>query len=308
MKYIKLFMILAVALPFFTSCSEDDDVNSAQCTVGFGSTELVVDESAGIFNIPISVTGRRNGPIYVKLQAEGTGENPAVEGENFQIIDKTLKLGGDTLETGTLNVEVQILDDTEMNENRQFTLTIVDADGAEIDGNQITVQVMNNDGYYKSLFGEWTLTAEEYDVSGQTPVYIGTKTCDVTISGAEDESDPAYETTLTATVNNFFGDGTSFTQGWGYTFDSMQQSGLIGWTCDQSIVGTATDGAPLFFVFDPGDGSFYTGNFIGQWALGENGESATVVQFPYTLYAVTLVDGGYISLYNAYTNVTLQRK
>ena len=30
MKYIKSFMLLALALPFFASVSEDDDVNTAE--------------------------------------------------------------------------------------------------------------------------------------------------------------------------------------------------------------------------------------------------------------------------------------
>lgn len=302
MKYIKLFMILAVALPFFTSCSEDDDVNSAQCTVGFGSTELVVDESAGIFNIPISVTGRRNGPIYVKLQAEGTGENPAVEGENFQIIDKTLKLGGDTLETGTLNVEVQILDDTEMNENRQFTLTIVDADGAEIDGNQITVQVMNNDGYYKSLFGEWTLTAISAAEGGEI-------SCDVTIGGTEDESDPAYEKTLDVSITNLLRAGETLNFAWDYVFDSLQGMGQVGLTCDQSTIGRLQDGSELFLVFDvDGSGSLYTGTYPGIWYLGESGEAATSIMFPYTLYCVYYNPAGQLLAYDIFSNVTLTRK
>lgn len=294
-------MLLAVALPFFTSCSDDDDVNTAETTVGFENTELVVDESAGLFNIPINVTGRRNGPIHLTLAAEGVGDNPAVEGENFQIIDKTLNLSADTLETGTINVEVQIFDDIVMNANRQFTLTIVDADGAEITNNRITVSVMNNDGYYTSLFGEWTLNAES--------ARYGQISCDVTIGGAEDENDPAYERTLDVSITNLLGSGETLNFAWNYVFDSIQGMGQVALTCDQSTIATLSDGSALFLVFDPvGDGSLYTGSYPGVWYLGENGEAATSIIFPYTLYNVFYNAAGQLGAFDIYSNVTLTRK
>ena len=116
MKFIKSLILLAAAVPFFASC-EDDDVNSAQCTLGFASSTVEISEaSSGYLQIPINVTGKRNGPIHVTIEATPAGQNGAVEGENYIITDKTLNLNADTLSTGTINVELKIINDNEINQ------------------------------------------------------------------------------------------------------------------------------------------------------------------------------------------------
>lgn len=305
MKYIKLFMILAVALPFFTSCSEDDDVNTSECSVGFESTEIATSEYVdGYLNVPIAVTGKRNGPIRLTITAEGTGDNPAVEGTHFTITDKTLNLNADTLSTGTINVEVKIIDDIEMNDDRQFTLTIADADGADITTAQTTVTILNNDGFYKALFGEWTLSA--------TSARFGQISCDVTLSGTEDENDPAYENILTATTHNLLGAGEDITFSWAYAFDSVERTGQVGWLCDQSTIGQLTDGSELWLGIDStGSGSITLGYFIGSWALGENGEPAQTITFPAAPANLDILyyapDGG-LYPYDMLSNIMLTRK
>lgn len=67
MKYIKLFMLLAV-VSLFAACSSDDDFNTKEATVSFASDSVVTKESAGIVNIPISVTGVRNGNVTVTVR------------------------------------------------------------------------------------------------------------------------------------------------------------------------------------------------------------------------------------------------
>lgn len=82
MKNIKLLMLMLAALPFFASCSDDDDVNTRECTVGFSGDAISVDETAGYVQIPITVSGHRNGPVRVKIESAAVGEDGAVEGEN----------------------------------------------------------------------------------------------------------------------------------------------------------------------------------------------------------------------------------
>ncbi len=301
MKYIKLFMLLAVVMPFFTSCSDDDDVNTAECTVGFEETEVITSEYVeGYLNIPIVVTGKRNGPIHLTVKAEGTGENPAIEGTHFTVTDKTLNLNADTLSNSTINVEVKIIDDTEMNADRQFTLTITDASGADITAGQTTVTIMNNDGFYKSLFGEWTLTA--------TSMYSGNISCDVILSGTEDENSPEYENILTATTTNFLGIGETLTFSWAYNFDSLTRAGQVGWLCDQSTIATLSGGLEMFLGIDNGDGSISLGYFIGDWALSPEGEPANTIEFPSSLDLLYYGPDGRLSLYDMYTNIKLTRK
>ena len=46
MKHIKIYMLLAIALPFIWSCSDNgDDINTGQCTVGFASEEVEINEA-----------------------------------------------------------------------------------------------------------------------------------------------------------------------------------------------------------------------------------------------------------------------
>lgn len=293
-------MLLAVALPFFTSCSDDDDVNTGECTVGFVSQDIVTSEYVdGYLNVPITVSGRRNGPIHLTISAEGTGDNPAVEGEHFTITDKTLNLNADTLSSSTINVEIKIIDDTEMNADRQFKLTITSVEGAEVATGETTITIMNNDGFYRSLFGEWTLNA--------TSAHYGQISGKVTISGTENESDPAYESTLTAEVTNLLGAGETVTYSWAYVFDSIERTGQVGWLCDQSTIGKLTNGAELFLGIDNGDGSISLGYFIGDWALGENGEPATTITFPSTLDVLYYGSDGKLYAYDIISNITLTR-
>ena len=152
---------MAAALPFFTSCSEDDnEVNTRECTVGFESKAVTLDETAGYGQIPIAVSGHRNGPVRVTIEAAPTGTETAVEGILYMITDKTLNLNQDTLTTGTINVEEKFIDDSETNDDRQFTLTITSAEGAEITTQQTTVTISDNDGdFYRAFAGTWTITA-----------------------------------------------------------------------------------------------------------------------------------------------------
>ena len=117
MKYIKLFMLLAV-VSLFAACSSDDDYNTNETTVSFANNAITTKESAGIVNIPINVTGLRNGDISLRIVTEEVGENPAKEDVNYMITDKTLTLKADTLQSGVINVEVKMVDDNEINENR----------------------------------------------------------------------------------------------------------------------------------------------------------------------------------------------
>ena len=312
MKYIKLFILMAVALPFFTSCSEDDDVNTRECTVGFESATVSLDEASGLAQIPITVSGRRNGPIRLKIETAPVGENGAVEGTNYLVTDKTLNLNADTLSSGTIYVEVKTLDDTEMNADRPFTITIVSAEGAEVTTNQTTVTIYNNDGYYKSLFGEWTLSAIEYVPQGEYLVPNGIITCDVTLGGAEDETDPNYESVLTATINNMLGEGETLNFEFSYLFNALNRGGSVGWYMGAApycpAVTTSSTGTPLYMIPALPDGLYIAAELPGTWSLGENGEPATEISFAGCQIYLGAVSGTMVSTYKVWDEITLIRK
>ena len=182
MKYIKLFMLLAV-VSLFAACSSDDDYNTNETTVSFANNAITTKESAGIVNIPINVTGLRNGDISLRIVTEEVGANPAKEDVNYMITDKTLTLKADTLQSGVINVEVKMVDDDEINENRTFKLTIASVNGATVGTNaSTTITIRDNDAaFYEKFFGKWTLSG---NIEGSTGVSPFSK--DVTISGVTD--------------------------------------------------------------------------------------------------------------------------
>ena len=155
MKYIKLLAIGLVAT-VVASCSNDDAVNTLETSVGFTQETLVIKENSGLVKIPIAIQGYRNGNVSVEIEAVGTGENPAVEGKNFVITDKNLKLlaENDTTNAAVLNVEFKTLDDSEINESREVTLTITAANGCSITKKSIVITLRDNDAaFFEKFFG-----------------------------------------------------------------------------------------------------------------------------------------------------------
>lgn len=305
MKYIKLLMLLAVAVPFFTSCSEDDDVNTtADCTVGFESASVTVSELDGYVKIPIAVNGRRNGPVRLTVEAASTGANAAVEGENFTITDKTLNLNPDTLSTGTINVEVKVIDDNEINSDRQFTLTITSAEGAEIDAQTTTVTIKDDDSnFYLSFNGKWTIHAKE-PVTDDEGYVVGYQNYTATVDVfAASENDPDYEKYLSASSAGMFNLGVSIDCDWRfhYTFDVNTMQGTLGFVLGDVI---ASYGGVYNWTWgtDASDGQHITsqGEVTATWTLSEDGRIPDTITFPEdaTLYLYDPNFGWFSAIYD----------
>ncbi len=298
-------MLLAVATPFFTSCSEDDnDVNTRECTVGFESNAVTIDETAGYAQIPIAVSGHRNGPVRVVIEAAPAGTENAVEGTHYMITDKTLNLNADTLSTGTINVEVKVIDDREINDDRQFTLTITSAEGAEITTQQTTVTISDNDGdFYRAFAGTWTINAKE-PVTNDEGYVVGEQdyTADVEITAAS-ENDPDYENYLSASSVGMFNIGISVDCNWRfhYTFDMDSMQGTLGFVLGDLI---ASYGGVYNWTWgtDTPDGQSITwqGEVTATWTLSESGGVPDTITFPEgaTLYLVDPNFGWFSAIYD----------
>lgn len=300
--------MLLVAMSAFVACSDDDNVNTMECTVGFASTEVTISEavSGGYAQIPITVSGHRNGPVRLTVTSAPTSENPAVEGEHYTITDKTLNLNADTFENGTINVEVKVIDDTDINENRQFTLTIASVEGAEVTTQQMTVTIKDNDGnFYEAFAGNWTLTAYSL-TDGQTV------SKSVTISAAE-EGTADYENYLTLNATGLFGGGSNETDEirLAYTFDLDSQQGTLAFICDESMGAFGNYDLLLY----PFDGQYlYNGNYGTTWQLTDDGKLPNTITFdPSIMQNLYLgcfaVSGGNIAGYlGVYTNIVLTKE
>lgn len=187
MKYInKLFMLLAVTA-FFAACSDDDSSwnTNADVTVSMAQTEVRVKEGAGLFNVPVAVTGETNAPVKVNVSVRESGSNPATKDVNYMVTDTTIYVSGTTA-----NVEIKTVDDDEINEDRTFEVYIVSAEGAKLGSNTSTTVVLrdNDSEFYEKLQGNWTMTCLNSSGAKQT--------WSVTIEGATSEDDEDYNNKL----------------------------------------------------------------------------------------------------------------
>lgn len=185
MKYIKLLMLLAV-VTFFGACSSDDDSwnSAADVTVSMKNPTMVIKENMGLTNVPIEVKGKTNGNVYVTLAVKEVGKKPAKEDVHYYITDKTISIS-DSIGY----VEVEPVDDDEINDDRTFEITIVEAKGAKIGNATTQVSLKDNDSQiYEKLQGKWKLTGVSRQGAPMESV--------VKIIGASDEKDGDYNHTL----------------------------------------------------------------------------------------------------------------
>ena len=317
MKFIKSLILLAAAVPFFASC-EDDDVNSAQCTLGFASSTVEISEaSSGYLQIPINVTGKRNGPIHVTIEATPAGQNGAVEGENYIITDKTLNLNADTLSTGTINVEVKIINDNEINDDRSFNLTIASVEGAEVSTQTTQVTIIDDDkDPYFNFFGTWYFNATGSDANGQ-PAPIAAL---VTVDGATSMSDAAYGRRLTFTSTEIL-TGAEVVWTMNYSLDAATNTGTLAFPCGDNlgqvqtydpVTGTEVVTVDLRWALVSPTGEFQpTATWTSdEWQLQPDGiRPPTEIKFPTDGTQLLLgfsYQGGFYS-FNGYTDVTFTK-
>lgn len=178
-------MLLAV-VTFFGACSSDDDSwnSAADVTVSMKDSTMVIKENMGLTNVPIEVKGKTNGNVYVTLAVKEVGKKPAKEDVHYYITDKTISIS-DSIGY----VEVEPVDDDEINDDRTFEITIVEAKGAKIGNATTQVSLKDNDSQiYEKLQGKWKLTGVSRQGAPMESV--------VKIIGASDEKDGDYNHTL----------------------------------------------------------------------------------------------------------------
>lgn len=274
MKYIKLFTLSVIAL-LFTACSDDETLNTLQTTAGFAQEELVIKENVGLMNIPINIEGYRNGDVSLVIESEGTGANPAIEGTHYRITDKTLSLlaDRDTLSSTNLYVQVEFLDDKEINESREFTLSIARAEGATVTQKTLKVTIRDNDAeFFEQFYGKWTLTAVDHNGNQMSKV--------VKIAGPSDESDPDYNNVMWASCDNLWNLGISLTFEWPmvYTFDKATGKGTLTIPMYENYVATYSSAYKWVFVTDNGD-ELTTDPVSTTWQLTPDNKVPDVIEW-----------------------------
>lgn len=164
----KIFLLIAACTGLlFTSCGDDEKFNTGDAVVSMGVPEYSVKESKGLFSVPVSVTGVQNGPIEVTVGVTVTDEN-CVEDKHYLITSKTVTIPASK---NTGRIEIKLVDDHIINEDRTFDLNITDVKGAKLNLEQAKTHVIildNDDLPYDRMGGSWTVTAtnlmsENYD-------------------------------------------------------------------------------------------------------------------------------------------------
>lgn len=215
MKYIKLLTI-ALATTSMVACSDDDaNWNSASdVTVSMAQTEISVKENEGIFNVPVSVEGEANGPIQVTVEVAEVGENPAMDDVHYLVTSKTIVIPADAT---TGNIEISTVDNGEINEARQFDITIVSVEGAQVGANiTTTVNLKDNDAaFYEKLQGAWKMNfTSRYDDEASWSVNVV----------GYDEGEEGYDKTLF--INGVLGYSFCALE-MSYFFDTASKSGYV---------------------------------------------------------------------------------
>lgn len=154
LKNIFISLLAATAL---VACSDDESWNSGAATVEMGQPTVSVRENAGLFNVPITVTGEQNDYIRVTVEVAETGSTPAMEDVHYYVTSKSIVIPADATSG---NIEISTVNDNDINDTRTFTVTIVSAEGATIGSqNSTTVELRDEDSdFYEKLKGSWTMT------------------------------------------------------------------------------------------------------------------------------------------------------
>lgn len=230
MKYFKLFLLVA-AIAFFGSCSDDKETQNtnSDVVVEMESPTFSAKESAGSVKVPIKVTGKTNGKVYVTMEVKECGKNPAKKDVHFYVADTTITISD---EIGY--VEYRAVDDKEMNEDRTFQFVIKEAKGAKIGAqNTTTVTIVDNDNApYDRLQGEWTLSAKDADGQGDSFTVTITEPAQFNEDGTEN-----HEYGKILYMDGFMGlnagDGINMIK-LKFSYNEMTMQGYVAFDCSES--------------------------------------------------------------------------
>ena len=191
-KILLIFVAGVASMNLFTSCSQDDDVNTGDATVAFASTTLTVKENKGLFSVPVVVTGNQNGPIEIDVDIV-ENDDKCRKDVNFLVTSTHLIIPQNKKQ---VKIEIQSVDDRVINDDRTFQLRLSSAKGAKISdvAGLIDITMRDNDNIpYERMSGTWTVEAtNSLSESGKEPI-----TWTTTITTVEDETDPSYGSSLT---------------------------------------------------------------------------------------------------------------
>ncbi|WP_075318085.1 hypothetical protein [Bacteroides togonis] len=167
MKYLKLLALLALPL-CLSACSDDDEFNVGNATVGFATPEITIKENTTSLNVPITVEGDHTGLIKVNvIVKDAQGTNVEID-KNIILTSGDLKLPANV---STINAEINLSVYTKEDDfNRSFTLEIESAQGATVRTSTCKINLEEAVDAYDKLIGNWVMNAS--GAAGSIPVSI----------------------------------------------------------------------------------------------------------------------------------------
>ena len=167
MKYLKLLALCLLPLSF-AACSDDDDINSGNATVGFEETSVSVSEGATEILLPIRVTGDHTGMVKVEVVLKETQGVSMEKDVNIIQTSQVIYLPAGTDEA---NVEFRTSMRTlTLDSNRYFTMEITSAEGATLDNDTCQVNIEELTVEYEDVLGAWRITGTNMS-SGESESY-----------------------------------------------------------------------------------------------------------------------------------------
>lgn len=179
MKFSKISVIGLAALAM-TACSDNDGFNTAgDVTVSMGQATYNAPEdytgTSSFCYVPVKLSGKANGPVKVTVDVT-EGAVAAIETAHYFITSKTIVIPEGVTEG---YVEFYPSGDTEINDDREFTMYIADVEGATVEGlDRTVITLLDDDHYlpeaYAKIQGTYTFSAlEDGDPVSQTWTITG---------------------------------------------------------------------------------------------------------------------------------------
>lgn len=178
---------------FMVSCDDESALNTfGDAKVCMGESTFKVKESKGLFLVPISVVGERNGAVEVDVEVKSN--DPACQEDvHYMVTSKHIIIPHDK---SVGYVEIKSVDDHEINPDRSFTIQIVGVRGAQLaeEATSTLVTLLDNDDIpYERMAGTWIVTATDM-LQEEGPMQIS---WEARIQTVDDESEDGYGSMLT---------------------------------------------------------------------------------------------------------------
>lgn len=178
LKFFRYFSLLAACV-FAASCSDDEGNGAGDATIGFGQAAYSYRESEGTVRIPVVFTGEpKSYPITFNVQATVDAEKGMIDGEPVTVDQVAHFIQTENFRyignpDAPVFIEVDLKDNSSVNDTRYLTLAITSVEGAEVVNGETTIEIRDNDANaYDRLMGRWSVQSINADEGTRNPTWI----------------------------------------------------------------------------------------------------------------------------------------